>query len=68
MVHEIATLRPVSCEQKIASTVNSASVALFSPICFRIFALSCFSWSAVARWRPSLPTAIVTEVISAVFI
>ena len=33
-------------------------------ICFRIFALSCCTWSALVYWRPSLSAAIVTQLVT----
>ena len=32
--------------------------------CFRIFALSCCTWSTIVRWRPSSSAAVVTQLVT----
>lgn len=32
--------------------------------CFRVFALSCHTWTTIVRWRPSASAAIVTQLVT----
>jgi hypothetical protein len=44
--------------------IASVSVNDVYCLCFRIFTLSCCAWSALVRWRPSSPAAIVTQLVT----
>ena len=43
------------------AATSSLSGNFFNRSCFRISGLTCGEWSARVRWRPSLSTAIVTQ-------
>ncbi len=52
---------PARREHLVTSSVSGNDICR---LCFRIFTLSCCTWSALVRWRPSLSATIVTQLVT----
>lgn len=48
----------------VARPIASVSGNDICRSCFRVFALSCYTWSIIVRWRPSPSAAIVTQLVT----
>ncbi len=52
-----------SCLGRVPKIVSVSGTVLCRS-CFRFFALSCYTWSIIVRWRPSPSAAIVTQLVT----